>query len=154
IVYTNGGGRADGGAAGVRFRAIVTFVDRGGRTELTLRAVFDTAAERERTVRDYGAIEGGKQTLARLDAHVTGAFQLSRLVAAPRSRVWRAWTEPEALAAWFGPRDFTTIAARLDFRPGGVYHYGMRGPNDLEVWGKWTFREIVAPELLVFVDAF
>ena len=42
----------------------------------------------------------------------------------------------------------------LDFRPGGVYHYGLRTPDGKEIWGKWVFREIVAPERLVFVNSF
>jgi uncharacterized protein YndB with AHSA1/START domain len=67
--------------------------------------------------------------------------------------VWKCWTEPERLAAWFGPKGFETIAAKLDFRPGGIYHYGMRG-HGIDMWGKWTFQEIEAPAKLVFIDAF
>ena len=78
---------------------------------------------------------------------------ISRLIAAPREKVWHCWTEPERLAAWFGPKDFETICATLDFRPGGTYHYCIRG-NGIEMWGKWTFREIDAPARLVFIDAF
>jgi len=152
IVYTNGGGR-EGDNKGVHFRAVVTFVAKGDQTELTLRSVFDTAADRDLVVREYGAVEGGKQTLARLAAHVAGDFVISRLVDAPREKVWACWAEPARLAAWFGPKGFETLTARLDFRPGGLYHYGMRG-NGVEMWGKWTFQEIDAPARLVFIDAF
>ncbi len=78
---------------------------------------------------------------------------ITRLVDAPRETVWKCWTEPERLAAWFGPKGFATIAAKLDFRRGGFYHYCMRG-NDVEMWGKWMFKEIDAPRKLVFIDAF
>jgi uncharacterized protein YndB with AHSA1/START domain len=152
IVYMNGGGR-EGATKGVHFRAIVTFVAKGDKTELTLRSVFDTPAERDMVVREYGAIEGGRQTLSRLAAHIAGDFLISRMVDAPRERVWKCWTEPERLAAWFGPKGFETISASLDFRPGGTYHYGMRG-NNLDLWGKWTFKEIDAPGRLAFIDAF
>ena len=152
IVYTNGGGR-EGADKGVHFRAVVTFVAKGDKTELTLRSVFDTPADRDRVVREYGAVEGGKQTLSRLAAHVAGDFLISRLVEAPRDQVWKCWTDPERLAAWFGPKDFETITAKLDFRPGGTYHYCMRG-NGVEMWGKWTFEEIDAPGRLVFINAF
>jgi uncharacterized protein YndB with AHSA1/START domain len=54
----------------VQFRVTVTFEDLGGKTKLTMRAVFPSAAERERVIKDYGAAEGAKQTLARLAAHV------------------------------------------------------------------------------------
>jgi uncharacterized protein YndB with AHSA1/START domain len=152
IVYTNGGGR-EGDHKGIHFRAVVTFVARGDKTELTLRSVFDTPADRDMVVREYRAVEGGQQTLSRLAAHIAGAFMISRLVDAPCEQVWKCWTEPERLATWFGPKGFETIAATLDFRPGGVYHYGIRG-NGIDMWGKWTFKEIDAPGTLVFINAF
>ena len=72
-------------------------------------------------------------------------FVISRLVDAPREKgvevLDRAGTR---LGAWFGPKGFETIAAKLDFRPGGIYHYGIRG-NGVDMWGKWTFKEIDAP---------
>jgi hypothetical protein len=83
----------------------VTFKDLGAKTELTMRMVFDTAAARDLVVKEYGAIEGGKQTMARLGEHLAGEFVLTRLVDAPRGFLWKAWTEPKRLAAWFGPKD-------------------------------------------------
>jgi uncharacterized protein YndB with AHSA1/START domain len=152
IVYTNAGGKE--GGRGVSMRSTATFKDLGGKTELTLRMVFDTAAARDIVVKDYGAIEGGKQTLARLASHLAGEFVLSRLVDAPRERVWAAWTEPERMQRWFGPKGVETVSAKMELRPGGVYHYGMRTPDGKDMWGKWIFREISAPERLVFVSSF
>jgi uncharacterized protein YndB with AHSA1/START domain len=64
LVYTHGG---DDDVEPVSFHVTVTFEDQGsGRTKVTLRSVFPTAEERDRVVKDYGAIEGGRQTLARL----------------------------------------------------------------------------------------
>ncbi len=56
----------DGEGALGAFLATVTFVDIGGRTEVTMRSQFETKAERDLVVEEFGAIEGGKQTLARL----------------------------------------------------------------------------------------
>jgi uncharacterized protein YndB with AHSA1/START domain len=84
----------------------------------------------------------------------TEPFVLERTFDAPRARVWQAWTEPDRLKQWFSPKGFTVIAAKMDFRVGGTYHYGMRTPQGQEMWGKWTFREIKAPERLVLVDSF
>lgn len=81
-------------------------------------------------------------------------FVISREFDAPRQRVWQAWTEVERLKQWFSPKGFTVIAAKMDFRPGGSYHYGMRTPTGQEMWGKWVFREIKAPERLVLVNSF
>ena len=85
---------------------------------------------------------------------MTEPFVISRVFDAPRERVWQAWTEVERLKQWFSPKGFTVIAAKMDFRPGGSYHYGMRMPTGQEMWGKWVFREIVAPERIVLVNSF
>lgn len=154
IVYSHGGAKEDGGDA-VRFQAVVTFKDLGdGRTEVTMRSVFATAEMRETAVKVYRAVEGGRQNLERLGEHLAGAFVLSRLFDAPLDRVYRAWTEPERLAAWFGPKGFETVTAKLDFRPGGTYLYAIRSPDGKVLWGKWAFREIVPRERLVFVSGF
>ncbi len=79
---------------------------------------------------------------------------LTRVFNAPRDIVFKAWTEPERLAKWWGPKGFDFIAATLDLRPGGVFHYCMRGPNGMEMWGKLVYAEVVAPERLVFVNSF
>jgi uncharacterized protein YndB with AHSA1/START domain len=81
-------------------------------------------------------------------------FVISRTFDAPRELVWKAHTEREHLMRWFGPKGFTMSVATLDLRPGGVFHYCMRSPDGQEMWGKWTFREIVAPEKLVVVVSF
>jgi len=64
LVYTNAGSRE--GGPGARFEATVTFEDWHGKTRLTLSMRFDEKQSRDLVVREYGAVEGGKQTLARL----------------------------------------------------------------------------------------
>jgi uncharacterized protein YndB with AHSA1/START domain len=73
---------------------------------------------------------------------------------APRELVWKAWTERDRMMRWFGPKGFTMTAADLDFRPGGVFHYCLRGPDGREMWGKFVYREIVPPERIVLVNSF
>jgi uncharacterized protein YndB with AHSA1/START domain len=63
LVYSHDGGED---VEDVQFRTTVTFEDLGGKTKLTMRGVFPTAAERDRVAKEYGAIEGAQQTLARL----------------------------------------------------------------------------------------
>ncbi len=82
------------------------------------------------------------------------AFVISRSFDAPRELVWRVYTEREHLARWFGPKGFTLTASDLDFRPGGAFHYALRAPDGHEMWGKWIFLDIVAPERLVVIVAF
>ena len=68
LVYHHGGGGDD--VEPVQFRTTVTFEDLGGRTRLTMRGVFPSAAERERVIKEYGADKGLVQTLARLGEYV------------------------------------------------------------------------------------
>ncbi len=84
----------------------------------------------------------------------TKDFVISREFDAPRELVWAAWTEEARLREWFGPKGVTIPVCKMDFRPGGTFHYAMRMPNGQDMWGKWTFREIVAPEKLVLVSSF
>ena len=81
-------------------------------------------------------------------------FIITRTFDAPRELVWRAWTEREHLMRWFGPKGTTISHAALDLRPGGTFHYAMRSAGGGEMWGKWTFREIVAPKKLVLISSF
>ena len=81
-------------------------------------------------------------------------FVITREFDAPRDLVFRAWTEADRLARWFGPKGFTTLSTALDLRPGGVFLYGMRSPDGHPMWGRWIFREILPPERLTFVMSF
>jgi len=84
----------------------------------------------------------------------TKPFVISRTFDAPRSLVWRAWTERDQLMRWFGPKGITIPICSLDLRPGGVFHYCMRLPDGGEMWGRWVFREIAPPERIVWVNSF
>ena len=79
---------------------------------------------------------------------------MSRTFDAPRELVFKAWTEPERLAQWWGPSGFEIRIAEFDLLPGGTFHYCLVTPDGNEMWGKFVYREIVAPERLVFVVSF
>jgi uncharacterized protein YndB with AHSA1/START domain len=79
---------------------------------------------------------------------------IARVFDAPRELVFRAWTEPERLARWWGPKGFTMGVVSLDLRPGGIFLYSQRDPDGHEMWGKFVYREITPPERLVFVSSF
>jgi len=68
--------------------------------------------------------------------------------------VWKAWTERDRLMQWFGPKGFTMSTAKMDFRPGGSFHYCMRLPDGKEMWGNFVYHEIIAPEKIVLVNSF
>ena len=81
-------------------------------------------------------------------------FVISRAFKATPERLWKAFTELEQMKQWFGPKGFKTKTAKLDFRPGGTYHYQLVSPEGHEMWGKFVYREIVAPSRIVFVSSF
>src|SRR5579871_5305107 len=81
-------------------------------------------------------------------------FTISRVFDAPRELVFDAWTQEQHLAQWFGPKGCAIVDAKLDLRPGGFFHYGMRFLDGNVMWGKWIFKEIKRPEKLVLVSHF
>jgi uncharacterized protein YndB with AHSA1/START domain len=76
-------------------------------------------------------------------------LRIARVFDAPRSIVFKAWTEPERLAQWWGPRGFSLPSCEIDLRPGGAYRFTMRGPDGDEHWSQGVFHEIVEPERIV-----
>ena len=81
-------------------------------------------------------------------------FTTSRLVSAPRELVYAVHTDAKHLAAWMGPAGFDAIHAAMDFRVGGSYHYGIRSPEGMEMWGKQVFRAIDPGRKLVYLQSF
>ena len=79
---------------------------------------------------------------------------MSRVFDAPLDIVFRAFSTSEALAQWWGPRGWTLPVSNLDFRPGGTWHYCMRGPGGEESWGLSTYDQIVERERIVYTDSF
>jgi uncharacterized protein YndB with AHSA1/START domain len=101
----------------------------------------------------------GGTTTARIDRDAR-AVVIERVFDAPRERVFRAWTSCDAVSNWWAPTGWTVPYCEMDFRPGGVWRYGMQGPPDdpelghVVSHGKATYKEIVEPVLLVMVDEF
>ena len=81
-------------------------------------------------------------------------FSISRVLDAQRALVYKVYTEPKHLEQWLSPPGFKTIHAVMDLRVGGTYHYGLEGPNGMQMWGKQVFREIVPNEKLVYIQSF
>lgn len=79
---------------------------------------------------------------------------LTRLIDAPRDKLFRCWTEPELMKQWFVPRPWTTPRIEVDLRPGGKNFILMAGPNGEEMPNHGVYLEIVPNEKLVFTDAF
>lgn len=73
----------------------------------------------------------------------------SRLIDAPRERVFGAFSDPERLARWWGPAGFTSTFDEFDLRPGGAWRFVMHGPDGADYPNESVFVEVVAPECVV-----
>jgi len=82
------------------------------------------------------------------------AFIISRTFKAPLERVWRAWTEPEPMAQWWGPKGFKAAIKTLDLRPGGMLHYLLASPQGQEMWERFVYREVVPEKRLIYINSF
>jgi len=75
---------------------------------------------------------------------------ITRTFDAPRALVFKAWSAPEHMVRWLGPRNFTAPLCTLDFRPGGAYRACICSPDGQEYWMRGIYREIMEPERIVF----
>jgi uncharacterized protein YndB with AHSA1/START domain len=86
------------------------------------------------------------------EAATAQEITITRVFEAPRELVWKAWTEPDHLAAWWGAPGWTTPASRIttDVRPGGTFSATSVSDEDgTEMPTRGTYREVVEPERLV-----
>ena len=79
---------------------------------------------------------------------------IERVISAPRERVWQAWTDPEEVKKWWGPKDFTAPSIQTDLRVGGKNLWAMQSPDGDVFWTAGTYREIVPMEKIVVTDSF
>ena len=74
---------------------------------------------------------------------------LSRVFDAPRELVWQAWTDPEHIGQWFGPKGFTIETHEIDIRVGGRWRFDMIAPDGTVYGNRMVFLEFRKPELMV-----
>ena len=155
LVYKHGG---EVELEPVDFHTTVTFTEVNGKTRVTMRAVFPSAEERDRVAREYGAVEGGQQTLARLAEHLaqsTGTVSdrtitSTRLIEAPQERVFQAFANPDQLKYWWGPTGFSNTIEKFELYPGGTWRLTMHGPDGADYHNESVFTEVSVPDRVVF----
>lgn len=138
-------------------RNTVTLEDRGGKTELTVRSeVTKSSVELRGPL--AGMEEGWLQSFEKLDALLTGSevdrtsrsIIATRVLDAPRERVWNAYTDPEQLSKWWGSPGATIETHEIDVRSGGVWRATLHGPQgDYEQ--KMTYLAVQEPQVLAYL---
>lgn len=84
----------------------------------------------------------------------TPRFTITRTFAAPLDRVWAAWTDPDRLAAWFGPKETKGSVLEFDLRPGGVWRGRMDAPDGSAMFSKFVFEDVEPQSKLVWIHGF
>lgn len=139
----------------------MTLEDQGGYTQMSITSRFPNIEMRDGMV-GSGMQEGATETYERLDAVLAGLqgpsaqlvgreLNLTRLIDAPRALVWKAWTDPKMMVAWWGPHAFSAPECEMDVRVGGKLLIVMSNPlfGDLPMTGEFT--EVDPPSRLAFI---
>jgi uncharacterized protein YndB with AHSA1/START domain len=155
LVYTHG--------PTPKFIATVSFVELGGKTQLTMRMIFPTPQERNMTVEKFGALEGQKQTFNRLEhylkapkARKTTMFErlsdtevfLSREFDAPRDLLFKVYTDAKLIPEWWGPRKESTFVDKCDLREGGEWRFVSTSPDGTVHGFHGTYTKVDPPKEL------
>ncbi|MEP7374986.1 MAG: SRPBCC domain-containing protein [Chitinophagaceae bacterium] len=88
------------------------------------------------------------------DRDTQNEIVIERVLNLPVSKVWKAWSEPESLKKWWGPKDFTCPSSNITFKKGGKYLNCMRSPDGEEFWSTGVYEEIIPRKKIVFTDSF
>ncbi|MGV3774600.1 MAG: SRPBCC family protein [Verrucomicrobiales bacterium] len=82
------------------------------------------------------------------------AFNISRSIHAPRELVYQAWSQADHLLQWWGAKGMPISISQFNFKPGGKFHYCMKGPNNFNIWGIFEYQEMTAPEKITYISSF
>ena len=93
---------------------------------------------------------GNLKVVARGDLEIV----MTRVFDAPRRLVWDAFTKPELLKRWFGPRGWSLVVCEVDLKVGGGFRFVLRSPDGKEMGMRGVYREIVPPERSVHMESF
>ncbi|HET7657627.1 MAG TPA: SRPBCC domain-containing protein [Bacillales bacterium] len=79
---------------------------------------------------------------------------VTRTFNVPRVFLFKMWTDPDHLKHWWGPKGTVLKIKKLELKPEGIFLYSSTTPDGQDMWGKFVFKEISAPNLLVFTNSF
>lgn len=79
---------------------------------------------------------------------------LTRVFNAPRQLVYDAFSKPEILKRWFGPRGYSLVTCDVDLRVGGGFRFVLRGPDGRDMGMRGTYKELTPPDRTVHMESF
>lgn len=132
-----------------------TFTEKDGKTLLTSHSVYSSPEARDGHLQS-GMETGMNDAYGRIDDLLVSesdrSILLSRVFRAPRELVFDAWTQPEKVAKWWGPRGFTTTIHHADVRTGGTLSLTMHGPDGIDYPNVMTYQDVVPPERIAYTN--
>jgi uncharacterized protein YndB with AHSA1/START domain len=149
-----------------KWLSTITLEERDGKTIMNSRILHESAAHRDGHIQS-GMEGGAAQTFDRLEELLhkqqTGEdmriaepmerdLEITRVFNAPRELVFEAWTKPEHMLQWWGPKVFTNHSCEMDVRPGGKWQIVMRSPDGMDLPCRGVFHEVVPPARIVFTN--
>lgn len=133
----------------------VTFEDHGKGTRVTIRTRFPSVKLRDNFAR-IGMKEGWSSSLEKLEDLLDAIkisdreIHMTRLIDAPRDRVFKAFSDPKGLAVWWGPNGFTTTTHAMEFREGGNWRYTMHGPDGTDYPNHVVYTKTDPPQSIAW----
>jgi uncharacterized protein YndB with AHSA1/START domain len=148
------------GAPGHAIIETILFDEQNGKTHVTVIDQFDTMEERDMVLQS--GMEGGlaesyerlEELAQRMGPDGPKQMVITRIFDAPRALVWKAWTDPETLMRWWGPKYFTSPVAKIDLREGGEYLFAMRSPEGQDLYSTGTYKKIDPMNEIIYTDSF
>jgi uncharacterized protein YndB with AHSA1/START domain len=136
----------------------VTFEEQGNKTLLTWRMLFETSEQLNKVIKEFKADDGLKQNVDKLETYLANGYSsdeltITRLINAPGELVFKAWTDKEMLAKWWGPIGFSSPVCEIEARPGGKIHIDMKAPDGMVYPMDGEVHEIITPEKFRFTSA-
>ncbi|WP_313804112.1 SRPBCC domain-containing protein [Flavobacterium sp.] len=86
--------------------------------------------------------------------YIDNRLVISRDFKAPKTLVFKALSESERFAQWWGPSNFETKVIQFNFKPDGICHYCFESPDGLKMWGRFIFKEILPNKKIEFLNCF
>jgi uncharacterized protein YndB with AHSA1/START domain len=133
----------------------LVLAEEGGKTTMTLTILYPSAEARDAALKT-GMTDGVSKSFERL-AELLGTMRrvapdllMTRVIDAPRERVFEVWAKREHFTRWFGPKGFTLPTCEMEFRAGGRFRFVMRGPDGKDYPFDGEYIEIIEPERIVF----
>jgi uncharacterized protein YndB with AHSA1/START domain len=134
--------------------ATITFEDFEGKTKITIKQEFVNNVDRDAFLK-LGSVIGWGQSFVKMDSLLAtlaseDEFYHFRTVNAPAALVWKAWSNVEHVAKWWGPNGFTNTFTKFDLRTGGLWLYTMHGPDGTDYPNWMGFEEVIPQQRIAY----